>query len=329
MSKHQVGEQALQESASGMRSLAGPRTGNATPRRRPRIHLGHWQRLLFLLPVLIYLPLLFGYPLVYSIKVSLEKFTIYSVLNGNAPFVGLDNLRTVLNDPLLSVATVNTIVFTVVSIGCQYAIGMSLALLFNRKFPLNGVLRSVLLLPWLLPSIVSTTAWRWLFDETNGLIDQVLLNLHIVSTPIGWLSTSQPALAAVIITNIWIGIPFNLVLLYSGLQSIPQELFEAAAVDGAGRWMQFRHITVPLLRSVTAIILMLGLIYTIKQFDIIYILTGGGPGDATQLFSTWSYSLSFTNYQFGRGAAVGDIMMVISLAVALVYIFFTQRDEIR
>lgn len=268
----------------------------------------------------------YGYPLFYSIQVSLEKYDLQAEISGIAPFVGLANYITVFQDPTFRVAALHTLLFTVLSIVPQFVLGLALAVFFYRHFPLSRVLRTLFLLPWLLPLIVSGTVWKWLFNETNGLIDQVLSGLHLLPAHFGWLTTPGWALTALIIANIWLGIPFNLAILYSGLQSIAKEFYEAAAIDGANGWQAFRYVTVPLLEPVIGIVLMLGFIYTIKVFDIIYVMTQGGPANDTQTFATWSYTLSFSEQLFGQGAAQANLILVISLAVALLYLWWSRRS---
>jgi multiple sugar transport system permease protein len=296
---------------------------SVTTKRKKRLK---WGRLLFLIPALVYMLVIFIYPLIYNLTMSFEDYTTTSFITGVAPFIGFKNYAAVLSDVLMKKTVWNTILFTVGSIVFQFSIGMIFALFFKRKFPLSQTIRTLLLIPWLLPLIVSGTTFKWIFDATNGIFNQVLLDLHLIQHPVGWLITPNLALAAVIITNIWVGIPFNMVLLYGGLQDIPNELYEAGALDGANRWQSFWHITIPSLRPVISIVLMLGLIYTLKVFDVIMVLTGGGPANSTQILSTWSYTLSFTNLAFGQGAAVGNIMIIISLAFTAVYLRMS-RDQ--
>ena len=196
--------------------------------------------------------------------------------------------------------------FTVGSIAGQFTIGLAIALYFRRRFPLSGVLRSLLLLPWLIPLIVSSAVWRWLLDEDNGAVNQVLRTLHLVSDNPGWLTSTSLALIAVILVNIWIGIPFNITILYGGLQDIPEELYEAAALDGATGWKAFRYITWPLLRPVVNVVLVLGVVYTLKMIDIILGLTRGGPANATQTIATQSYHLSFVAVRLRSGSRDGQ-----------------------
>ncbi len=284
-------------------------------------------RFSFLLPVILYLLLFFGYPLYYSIAVSLQNYSLQTEYTGIAPFIGLQNYLNVLQDATARMAAWHTLIFTVGSIVPQFLLGLGLALFFARRFPLSRFLRSLILLPWLLPLVVSGTVWKWLFDQTNGLIDQMLSGLHLLPAHFGWLTTPGWALAAIIITNIWIGIPFNMVLLYSGLQGIGNECYEAASIDGANTWQQFWYITLPLLRPVIGVVLLLGLIYTLKVFDVVYVITGGGPANTTQIFATWSYNLSFAQQLFGQGAALGNIILIISLVVALFYLRPQRRQQ--
>ena len=170
--------------------------------------------------------------------------------------------------------------------------------------------------------IVSSAVWKWMLDRDSGVVNQVLGLLHVDAVP--WLTSTRVALIAVVIVNIWLGIPFNMTILYSGLQDIPDELYEAASLDGAVGWKAFRHVTWPLLRPVVSVVLILGVVYTLKVIDIILGLTDGGPSNATVTLATQSYKLSFANFEFGEGAALGNILVLISLAFALVYLRATR-----
>jgi multiple sugar transport system permease protein len=299
-------------------------TAAASARRRAALWSRFW-RWLFVLPVIVYMLLLFGYPLYYSVSVSLEQYDLQAEYSGQAAFIGLLNYVNALRDPVFQQAALHTLLFALGSIIPQFVIGLALAVFFNRSFRLSRFLRSLMLLPWLLPLVVSATIWRWLFDGTNGIIDELLSALHLLPAHFGWLTSAGWSLLAVTVANIWIGIPFNLVLLHSGLQGIPGEYYEAAAIDGATAWQRFRYITLPLLRPVIGVVLMLGLIYTLKVFDIVYVMTGGGPANATQLFSTWAYNLSFSQQLLGQGAAVGNMILIISLLAALLYLRWHRR----
>lgn len=298
----------------------------ATLRHRNRQLRISLLQLTFVIPLIIYLVAFYGYPLFYSVQISLEKYDLQAEVTGVASFIGFANYVAVFQDPTFKSAALHTVLFTVLSIVPQFLIGLGLAVFFTRRFPLNRALRTLFILPWLLPMIVSGTVWKWLFNESNGLIDQVLSSLHLIPAHFGWLTTPGWAFGALIFVNIWLGIPFNMVILYSGLQTIPQEFYEAAAIDGASRWQRFRAITVPMLKPVIGIVLMLGFIYTIKVFDLIYVLTQGGPANDTQTFATWSYTLSFGMQLFGQGAAQANLILVISLIVALFYLWWSRRS---
>jgi multiple sugar transport system permease protein len=202
---------------------------------------------------------------------------------------------------------------------------MALALFFKRRFPLSGVLRALLLLPWLLPLIASSAVWKWILDQDSGILNQTLLFLHVIPSAIPRLSSPNVALASVVIVNIWLGIPFNATILYGGLQGIPDELYEAAALDGATGWKAFRHITWPNLRPVVSVVLVLGVVYTLKVLDIILGLTGGGPANSTETLATNSYQQSFVQFSFGTGAAISNILIVISLIFTVVYLRLNRR----
>lgn len=279
----------------------------------------------FIAPAALYLALFFGYPIVKNFTMSFQEYTSATFFSGEAPFVGLANYAAVLGDPIFAKALANTAIFTIVSIAGQFVIGMALALFFRRSFPLSGVLRSMLLLPWLLPMIVSAAVWRWILEQDSGILNQTLSALGLISSPIPWLTSSDTALIAVVLVNIWLGVPFNVVLLYSGLQAIPGELYEAAEIDGATGWSSFRYVTLPLLRPVVSVVLLLGVIYTIKVLDLILGLTGGGPANATQTIATRSYEMSFIEFDFGQGAALGNVLIVIALLFSVIYLRANSR----
>jgi multiple sugar transport system permease protein len=307
-----------------------PPTASATSTRAPAPRSGSRRReevykVLFVVPAALAIVALFGYPVVKNLTMSFQEYTLRTFFTGKAPWVGLQNYVTVVTDDVFSQALVNTALFTVGSILGQFVIGMLLALFFHKSFPLNGALRALFLLPWLIPLIVGSAAWRSLLEQDSGIVNVTLQELGIIGAPIPWLTSPNVALLAIILVNIWIGIPFNLTLLYSGLQDIPEELYEAGSLDGATGWKAFWHITWPNLRAVVSVLLMLGVIYTLKVLDIILGLTQGGPANATQTIATQSYQRSFVEFKFGQGAALSNILILISLVFAIVYLRATRR----
>jgi multiple sugar transport system permease protein len=294
------------------------------PSRRQRLF-----ELLFLVPAVAFLLVFFAYPIVENVVMGFEHYTTATFFTGHAPWAGLANYRAVLRSNVFSEAARNTVLFTAGSIAGQFTIGLGLAVYFQRKFPLSGLLRSLLLLPWLIPLLAATTVWRWILDEDNGVVNRLLVDLHLVGNNLGshpgWLTNPSLALLSVILVNIWIGIPFNATILYGGLRDIPEHLYEAAALDGATGWRAFRYITWPLLRPVVNVVLVLGVVYTLKVIDIILGLTGGGPANATQTIATQSYQLSFVQFDFGQGAAAANILIVISFVFAVLYLRANRR----
>nr|WP_217999074.1 sugar ABC transporter permease [Nocardiopsis trehalosi] len=256
----------------------------------------------------------FGYPLVRNVAMSFQDYTFATYFTGEAPFNGLANWRAVLADELFGASLWHTLVFTVGSLAGQFTIGMALALFFSRRFPLSGAMRSLLLLPWLIPMVVSGTVWRRVLDEETGVANALL------GTGIPWLSSPDLALVSVILVNVWIGIPFNMVILYGGLQEIPTEVREAAKLDGAGPVRTFFGVVLPLLRPVVTVVLVLGFMSTVKILDLILALTNGGPANATETLGTFTYQLSFLRLDFGQGAVVGNVLILISMVFAVIYL---------
>ncbi len=307
------------------RPAAGPGAGGAPAGGAPGQHArrrirAQWAAWAFIAPVVAYLVAFYAYPLYRNIDLSVRSYTVASFVTGNAPFAGFANYASVFRNPTFAPALINTTVFVFVSIAFQFAIGLALAVFFHRKFPLSVFLRALFLIPWLLPLLVSASSWSWMLNSDSGVVNALLHAFGIA--PVDWLTSPDWALASVLIANIWIGIPFNLVIMYSGLQSIPADVFEAAAIDGASGWQRFWRITFPLLRPVSAITLLLGFIYTLKVFDIIWIMTRGGPATSSTTLAIWAYQFGFGSLlpDFSSAAAVGNVLIVIAVIFALVYI---------
>ncbi|MDO9378718.1 MAG: sugar ABC transporter permease [Nocardioidaceae bacterium] len=308
----------------GDRPVVDPAPAGSTARRLDPRRLA---ALGFLLPLLAYLVAFYAYPLWRNIDMSLHDYNLAAFVQGNAQFVALDNFRAVLSDPTFRPALVNTVLFTVGSIAVQFTLGLALAVFFRRTFPLSAPLRAMFLVPWLLPLIVSGSTWSWMLNSDNGVVNSAMQAVGLDG--VNWLTSPGTALLSVTIANIWLGVPFNLVILFAGLQNIPDELYEAAELDGASSWQQFRSITFPLLKPVSAITLLLGLIYTLKVVDIIWIMTRGGPGDSSTTFATWSYREAFGTGlpEFSPAAAVGNLLILVALVAGFVYIRLQRRRE--
>ncbi|MBI4944604.1 MAG: sugar ABC transporter permease [Actinobacteria bacterium] len=315
-----------------MNALETPVGGRTVPAPRPPLRTGrrvqHLGRALFVAPAALYMLAFYGYPLVKNLVMGFQEYTTRTFFTGEAPWVGLANYEQVLGSPIFGKSLVNTFLFTAGSILGQFSLGLALAVFFRRTFPGAGVLRSLLLLPWLIPLIVSGAVWKWILDQDNGALNRMLRATPLTDARPGWLTSTTLALAAVVMVNIWIGIPFNATILFGGLQDIPDELYEAAALDGATGWRAFRYVTWPLLRPVVNVVLVLGVVYTLKVLDIILGLTKGGPANATQTLATQAYQLSFVEFDFGQGAATGNLLILVSLLFAVLYLRLSrQRAE--
>jgi multiple sugar transport system permease protein len=322
---------AISNAAAGSdeRSRAsGPAAGAISvppSRASSRMRRNRWTLWLFVAPAAIYMLAFFAVPVVQNVVMSFQNYTTTTFYTGEAPFVGLSNYVSVLTSNLFGKLTVNTTVFTIVSLAATFVIGLLLAVFFNKHFRLSGVLRSLLLLPWLLPLIISAAVWRRMMDAGSGILNQILGSVGIGEVP--WLTSPSVALYSVILVNVWVGIPFVMVILYGGLQEIPRDLYEAAELDGASGPRVFWSITWPLLRPVVAVVLMLGFIYTIRVLDIVLALTGGGPANATETYATEAYQLSFTQFKFGEGAALSNVLIVVALIVVAVQLRVGRRPS--
>lgn len=282
----------------------------------------------FVLPALLFLALIVIYPLFYNITMSFLDVTL-ETFNGTKDWIGFANYIAVFKMPMFGKAVFNTFLFTIVSLVFQFVIGFGLALLFAKKFVLSNISRGLLMVCWLVPAIVFASVWKWIFaGDTSGILNYILMTIGIIKEPIAWLTTKTGAMTALIITNIWRGVPFNMLLLATGLTTLPMDIFESAAIDGANRVQSFIKITLPLMKPTIISVITLGFIYTFKAFDLIYIMTNGGPLDSTQILATASYKLTFANYEFGQGAAVANIMLLILAVIGYINLKFMEKDEV-
>lgn len=305
----------------GVRAATPPKSPRSRRRSRRLRRYAQW---LFAVPALFTILWFFGFPIVKNVVMGFQDYTTTTFYTGVAPWVGFANYARVLGSDVFSTAATNTALFTVASVAFQFVLGLLLALYFRRAFPLNGVLRALLLLPWLIPIIASSAVWKLILDQDSGILNSALALLHIPAVP--WLVSPDLALTAVIGVNIWFGIPFNVVILYSGLAAVPSELYEAASLDGAVGWRAFWNITWPSIRSVVSVVVALGIISTLKSVDVILALTKGGPANSTQTLSTAAYDESFTQFQFGQGAAISNILILVCLVFAVLYLLVSRKE---
>lgn len=279
---------------------------------------------LLIIPATLFVATMLLYPIILNIGYSFRDMGFFS--GGSQKFIGLKNYIDVINTPAFRIAFRNTIVFTFASVFIQFLIALPLSVLYNQNLPGQGIARGLALIPWMIPHVVAALTWVWMMDGQLGVINEILYKLGIINSYKYWLSDVQFALAGVTLINIWKGIPFNLLILLAGLQSIPVELYEAAKIDGASGLKSFRHITLPLLRPQISVLFILGTIYTFRNFDLIFVATGGGPVYATETLSTLAYKYSFDFFQMGRGSAVANIMFLIMMLLTLGYAALLEKD---
>lgn len=283
--------------------------------------------MLFVLPAFIYMISFVGYPIIYNFILSLQNVTVKNLRTGQHEFVTFKNyIDLFTHDDVLVRSIVNTLVFTVACLIFQFLIGFALALFFNREFWLSRPVRGLMMIPWMIPITISGLIFKFMFSTDVGIINFFLKTLGIVKDNIEWLTNPKTAMPAVIMTNIWIGIPFNMILLAAGLTTIPSELYESASIDGASKVQRLFRITLPLLRPTIESVLILGFIYTFKVYDLVYVMTTGGPVNATQLLSTYSYKLSFDMFKYSQGAAVANILFIVLFLVSLLYLRFIDTE---
>lgn len=283
--------------------------------------------ILFVLPAFLYMIIFVGYPIVRNIVLSLQEVTVRTLTADSRPFVGLKNYIKIFQDPVFTKSMLNTLIFTVCCLAVQFLIGFMLALFFNQHFSVSKPVRGLLLIPWMVPITVTALMFKFIFGADVGILNYILKSFGIISQNIDWLTSPNTALFAIVCANVWIGIPFNMILISTGLTTIPKDLYESASIDGAGKLQMFFKITLPLLRSTIESVLILGFIYTFKVFDLVYVMTKGGPVNSTHTLSTYSYKLSFEMFKYSEGAAVANVLLVILLIVGVFYLRATKEDD--
>ena len=284
-----------------------------------------WLALVLLLPTVVLLALFIAYPFVKGVELSVTDARV----GVPGSFVGLHNFAVLANDTIFQAAVWNTFVYTGVTTVFKLGLGLWLALLLNRHFKGKALTRAFVLLPFIIPTVLSTFAWKWMFDPTFSVINWTLYRVGLIHGRINWLSDPDLAMISVIIVNIWRGVPFYAISLLAGLQTINPELHEAAAIDGARPWQRFWHVTWPLLLPVTMVVVLFSVIQTFADFQLVYVLTGGGPANATHLFATYAYQIGVGTGLLSQGAAISLAMFPVLLVVVIVQLLYIRRVETR
>jgi multiple sugar transport system permease protein len=279
-----------------------------------------WLWLVLIIPSVAFLALFIGYPVIYNLVMSFQEVNVGNLRSMDRPFVGLANYAKLVDDPLFWVVSKNTAIFVLGNVVLQCLGGLALALYFAQRFPGAGWLRGLILAGWMMPPLVIGAVWKWMLVSDNGVVNFILQSLGLISGKIYWLSDPEISLISVMAANIWFGLPFNMILIAAGLASIPKDIFEAAAIDGAGPVRRFISITLPLLSPTLYALVALTTVYTMRAFDLIWTMTHGGPVDASNIFPVWSYRLSFEIFNFGAGAAISTAMLIIVFFLALLFV---------
>ena len=282
-----------------------------------------WLALVLLVPTVLLLAVFIAYPFMKGVELSVTDAKV------GVPgiFVGLHNFAVLANDSIFRTAVWNTFVYTGVTTVFKLALGLWLALLLNRHFKGKALTRAFVLLPFIIPTVLSTFAWKWMFDPTFSVINWTLFQLGLIHGRINWLGDPGLAMVSIIIVNVWRGVPFYAISLLAGLQTISPELHEAAAIDGARPWQRFWHVTWPLLLPVTMVVVLFSIIQTFADFQLVYVLTGGGPANSTQLFATYAYQIGVGTGLLSQGAAISLAMFPVLLIVVIVQLLYIRRVE--
>ena len=279
----------------------------------------------YLIPAVVVLGGTILVPILKAMKMSLYHHVLFRPQEYG--FVGLGNYRRLLRDETFWLTLWNSFVWVFGSVSLQFVGGFAAALLLHQSFRGRAFVRTVTLLPWIVPGVVVALVWEWLYQPNYGVINDVLLRLGWLRERVAWLSDPGLAMPAVIATNVWRGVPFFAVMLLAGLQAIPDELYEAARVDGARVIQRFRHITLPLLRPIIIVATATRIIWTFNYADLIFVMTSGGPANATQITSTYTLVTAYTNLDFGYAATLSVVLLVIMLVFTTLYLRVTRGIE--
>lgn len=286
-----------------------------------------WAPFFFLLPPVIVLLLVVAYPLVYELIISFKNVTLINLKSQHYPWVFLGNYISILKDQLFYSTLLRTIIWTVVNVFFHVTFGLFLALLLNRKLPGKAIFRVLLILPWAIPQYIAALTWKGMFNLEYGSVNIILVKLFGAGAAIPWLSDPKWSFIACIITNIWLGIPFMMMICLGGLQSIPQELYEAAEMDGAQSFQKFKNITLPLLKPILTPAIILGTVWTFNMVNVIYIITSGAASDDAQILVTMVYKKAFEYYRYGYSAALSVIIFLILLVFSSWYIKAQKLED--
>ncbi|HCW03242.1 MAG TPA: sugar ABC transporter permease [Clostridium sp.] len=294
-----------------------------------RFHKEKSKILWFLLPTFLVMTLVVAYPLIFEFVLSFKRVVLQNLRSWDWPNVGFDNYKRIFREPIFYKVLGNTVLWTVINVSCHVFFGMGLALLLNRKLPFKALIRLILILPWAMPEYIVALTWKGLFNEEFGTINVVLKTLFGSDAMIPWLSDPKYVFIASIITNVWLGIPFIMMVCLGGLQSIDKEYYEAAEVDGASNWQKLKNITLPLLKPVMTPAIILGTVWTFNKVNIIYIMAGNNVSDDAHILVTYAMKKAFNNYNYSYSAAFAVIIFLILALFSSTFIKAQKMNQVR
>jgi multiple sugar transport system permease protein len=295
---------------------------DGAPKRAP--NRGRLMPYALLAPAVLVTLLVVFLPMVEAVVTSFYEFILFKPKASH--FVGLQNYITLLQDPVFWTALWHTAIWIGLTVPLQMGLGLLAALLLNKEFAWRGLARALVIIPWALPSVVIALMWRWIYDPNTGVLNDLLIYLSVIQTAIPWLADPDVALYAIIATLTWQGFPFFAVMILAGLQGIPKSQYEAASIDGASAWRQFRHITLPGIGPILATVGLLRVIWVANSMDVIFVMTGGGPGYATHTLPLYAFIKARQNLDFGYGSSIAVTFTLLLGSVVAVYIARTMRE---
>jgi len=279
--------------------------------------------LLFVAPAELLLLFFLAYPFILGIWLGFTD----TIVGREGSWIGFENYATLLDDPTFWLTCFNTFLYTIVAVFFKAVLGIGLAVALNRDFKAKGLIRAIVLLPWIIPTALSAICFWWLFDSTFSGISWLLMKVGLIHSFINFLGDPWNARWSLIAANIWRGVPFFTIGLLAGLQTISPDLYEAAEIDGAGAWKKFRKITLPLLTPLLTVVTVFSTIWTFADFQLVWIITKGGPAGATHIFGTLSFQRAMQGGQFGQGAAISDFMLPILVGCVFIAFIFLRKED--
>jgi multiple sugar transport system permease protein len=274
----------------------------------------------FLLPALAITSVVILYPVIQTLLLSVQNYVLYAP--DESQFVGLENFQ----DEVFWVSLFHSLIWVSGVVVMQLLLGLGAALLLNQSFWWRGLARALIIIPWALPSVIIGLIWTWIYDYNVGVLNDLLLRIGLIDQPVAWLSQPKTSFIAIIITLVWQGFPFFTVMILAGLQTVPQELYEAARIDGANAFRQFWHVTLPSIAGILATAVLLRIIWVANSLDIILVMTGGGPGYATYTLPLYAFLRAYSEMEFGYAAALALVMTILLLGIVFLYVRRQARE---